>query len=60
MEYNKKNLGAKLKPTGGDNSEYEEETENDIEDDEDVYMEQNFTDVSKIEDVQEYRDINFI
>lgn len=46
MEYNKKNLAAKLNPTGGNNSEYEEEADNDIEDDEDVYMEQSFTDVS--------------
>lgn len=47
MEYNKKNLAAKLNPTGGNNSEYEEEADNDIEDDEDVYMEQSFTDVSE-------------
>lgn len=45
MEYNKKIIAAKLNPSG-DNSEYQEETENDIEEDEDVYMEQNFTDVS--------------
>lgn len=45
MEYNKKIIAAKLNPSG-DNSEYQEEAENDIEDDDDVYMEQNFTDVS--------------
>lgn len=45
MEYNKKIIAAKLNPSG-DNSEYQEETENDIEDDDDVYMEQNLTDVS--------------
>ena len=44
MEYNKKIIGAKLSPSS-DNSEYQEETENDVDDD-DVYLEQNFTDVS--------------
>lgn len=45
MELNKKIIPAKLSPSG-DNLEYQEETENDAEDD-DVYMEQNFTDVNK-------------
>lgn len=45
MEYNKKNIAAKLSPSGT-NSEYQEETENDLDEEDDVYMEQNFTDVS--------------
>lgn len=59
MEYNKKNLGAKLNPTGGNNSEYEEDSDNEIEDDEDVYMEQNFTEVSKLktQHVQDNHDV---
>lgn len=46
MEFNKKIIAAKPTPPG-DNSEYQEETENDIDDDDDVYTEQNFTDVRK-------------
>lgn len=42
MEYNRKNIAAKLNPSG-DNTDYQEETENEIEDD-DTYAE-NFTDV---------------
>lgn len=50
MEYNKKNLAAKLNPTGGNNSEYEEETDNEVEDDDDLYMEQNISEVRKTQD----------
>jgi hypothetical protein len=44
MEFNNKNNAGKLNPSG-DNSEYQEEAENDIDDDDDMSMEQNFTDV---------------
>lgn len=44
VEYNRKIIAAKLSPSD-DNSEYQEETENDIDDEDDAYIEQNFTDV---------------
>jgi bone morphogenetic protein receptor type-2 len=43
MEYNAKNIPATLNTK--DNSEYEDDTENEVGDENDVYLEQNFTDV---------------
>lgn len=45
MEFNRKNIAGKLSQPG-DNTDYQEESDNDIEDDDEVYMEQNLTDVS--------------
>lgn len=44
MEYNRKNIAAKLNPSG-DNADYQEETENEIEDDDTYAERENFTDV---------------
>jgi hypothetical protein len=43
-EFNNKNNAGKINPMG-DNFEYRDEVENDVGDDEDISMEQNFTDV---------------
>lgn len=44
MEYNRKNIAAKLNPSG-DNTDYQEESENEIEDDDTYAERENFTDV---------------
>ena len=46
MEFNKKDIVGKLVPSDGDNAEYPDDSENEVDDDDEVYMEQNFTDVS--------------
>lgn len=47
---NKINFAGKV-PSGplSDTSEYQEDSDNDIDDDDDVYIDQNFTDVSTLE-----------
>jgi len=71
MEYNKRNnleeklnpLGDEQRKSGGDNSEYQEEAENDVEDDDEVYLEQNFTDVMKcfhVSHARRYQTVLFV
>lgn len=59
MEYNRKNIAAKLNPSG-DNADYQEESDNEIEDDDTYAERENFTDVRESFYFRRERIFNFL